>query len=151
MKRKIILFLTILFTVTCMSFFTACSCSGNGDINQIEVPSEEESQYLNLSDSKLNLIIGESKKMAASYSIIPNATLTYSIDNNQVASISEQGEVVALTEGVAVITATYGTLTNTCNVTVTRGGFVPEIITSGYDESKEVNAYVVGLENNLGL
>ena len=147
MKRKIILFLTIIFSIACMSFIASCDGASG---NKIEVPKTEEKTYLSLSDSKLNLIIGENKKMTASYSIIPNAKLAYAIDNSQVASISAQGEVVALAEGEATITATYGNLTSTCSLVVTRGGFVPEIKMSGYDENKEVNAYVVGLDSNLG-
>ena len=65
----------------------------------------------------------EGKTLELTATVLPDnatdKTVTWSTDNEDVATVSEDGVVTALTEGTATIIATSGEKTATCSVTVT--------------------------------
>jgi uncharacterized protein YjdB len=76
---------------------------------------------ISMNISEVSLVKGESKKLTVT--VIPanttdDTTLTYSSSNGAVASVSADGTITANTCGSAVVTASVGGFTATCNVTV---------------------------------
>lgn len=86
------------------------------DIHPLYLPAVE------LNQTELTLEAGEFYKLEAEilYSDNDSDEIIWSIDNNSVASVSQQGEITALSEGYAVITASIkGTeASTTCQLTV---------------------------------
>lgn len=91
----------------------------------------------------LSLQIGQSKQMTAS--IQPenttNKTVTWNSSNPVVATVDETGKVIALAEGETTITATVGTASDTCVVTVEP----TESQLPSVDPSEPVNEVALGV------
>ncbi|MCH5240726.1 MAG: leucine-rich repeat protein [Muribaculaceae bacterium] len=77
-----------------------------------------EQIILNIEEAELN--VTETLQLEAS--ILPantsDKTLAWTSSNEEVASVSEDGLIVAITEGEAIITASCGDVTATCKITV---------------------------------
>ena len=77
-------------------------------------------KHVTLDEKEITLEIGSTKQLTAI--VLPenvvNKTITWESTNPAVAEVSENGEVTALTSGVAVITATCGEGSAFCVVTV---------------------------------
>ncbi len=73
---------------------------------------------LNVSD--MTLLVGATDKLTATVepANVTDATITWTSDNEAVATVDADGTVTAVTVGVANITATCGEATATCKVTV---------------------------------
>lgn len=75
---------------------------------------------LKLDPTSVTLKVGETKQLTAT--VKPDkATVTYSSDNKEVATVDKNGLITAVAVGKATISATAGTLTRKCAVTVTDG------------------------------
>lgn len=87
-----------------------------------------------ISDDSLSIVIGKSDRLQAK--VIPeDATfpeITWSSDNEAVATVTSDGVVRSVSVGTAVITATAGDVSATCTVTVTD---IPEEIIPELDET----------------
>ena len=68
-----------------------------------------------LNETKIELEVGETFDILASYG---DETLTYSVDDDKVATVSNEGKVTAIKEGVAYVTVSAGGLTRVCKITV---------------------------------
>ena len=79
-----------------------------------------EAENITLSASSATLKIGQTLQLIAN--VTPENTTDKSInwlsDNQNCATVSTQGEVIAISEGTAVITAECGNVTATCTITV---------------------------------
>ncbi|MDE6409511.1 MAG: leucine-rich repeat protein [Muribaculaceae bacterium] len=110
-------------TVTAISFGVAnitATCEDVSATCKVTVTTIVANRIV-LSASKIDLITGESDKLTAT--VYPDDALdksiTWTSDNEEVAIISKDGTVTALSVGVANITATCGDVSATCKVTVT--------------------------------
>ena len=97
-------------TGTCGEVSATCKVTVN--------PVLASSVTLNVPD--LTLLIGQTEKLSTS--IEPenttDQTITWTSDNEDIAKVSEDGTVTAISVGVATITATCGEVSATCKVTV---------------------------------
>ena len=71
--------------------------------------------YVTLNKSSLDLEIGDTETLVAT----ANSSVNWSSSNNSVANVNNSGLVTAVGVGTATITATCGTASDTCVVTVT--------------------------------
>ena len=97
-------------TATCGDVSASCKVTVN--------PVNAASVSLNVSE--MTLLIGQTDKLTATVSPenVTDKTITWTSDNEPIASVNEDGTVTALTLGVANITATCGDVSATCKVTV---------------------------------
>lgn len=108
--------------VTALGVGTAnikAACGGytaNCTVTVEETPAES----VTISSSQETLKVGQSLQLSASVApeTTTDKTVEWSSDNSSVASVSTEGEVTAIAVGTATITATCGTVSATCNVTV---------------------------------
>ncbi len=114
---------------------------------------------LTLNKSKLDVLLGDTVKLEASYNEITGATLEYESSDASVASVSSDGTVSAMKQGEATVTAKYAGETATCKVTVTTGGFEPSLhfeeniggeITALRSDSVNLGTYVLFNEKEFG-
>mgnify|MGYP003308769636 CR=1 FL=1 len=83
----------------------------------------------------LDLAIGETANLVPSYTQISGTTVVYTSSNPSVATVDAAGKITALSKGTAVITATYGTATDTCTVNVGLGDNFPTLMLANATES----------------
>ncbi len=89
-------------------------------ITATEKPTEIEVNSVTLNKNSLNLEVGETETLTATVEPeeATDKTVIWSSDNAEVASV-QNGKITAIKEGTAQITATAGTKSATCTVTVT--------------------------------
>ena len=96
-----------------------------------------------LDRTELVLTIGATDKLTAT--VLPedvtDKTVTWTSSDESIATVDEDGNVTAIAEGEAVITATCGEVSASCNVTVE--GIVTGIV---YVENDDINITVNGTE-----
>lgn len=125
---KKLLVLVLSLTVALAAVGTGCKKpGGEGDDTtpDIYIP-QPPAPTLTLSRSSLALTIGDYFTISATATNTDSPVL-WTSDNAAVASVSNNGVVEAINQGVANITATCGTLTKSCEVVVSFGGQTPEI------------------------
>lgn len=93
------------------------SQSNSSDSSSVETPVVPENIELSLNKSTLTLVEDETEVLVATSNV--SRTVTWSSDNEQVATVSVVGKVIAKTAGTAKITAQIGNTTAECIVTVT--------------------------------
>lgn len=95
-----------------------------------------------LSSESLNLMIGTSETLTSTTTQVSGTTLVYASSNPSVVTVDEAGTITAVSKGTATITATYGTATDTCTVTVDLGGNVPMLVLDNVsDDAITLNQY----------
>ena len=67
------------------------------------------------------LLIGDEFVLSMNYDLDETAAFVYSTSNESVATVDENGKVVAMNSGIATITVTYGDASDTCEISVGRG------------------------------
>ena len=146
MRKLLVKVLTLILAFTslfALSLFTGCDCGDNGGSgNVIPKPEDKVERYLNLDVSELNLIVGDEHKFTASYIKEEGKTLTFESADANVATVGAKGELLAYNEGSTTITAKYGDLTATCNVNVSFGNYLPELVFA----SGDLDVYNLGLD-----
>ncbi len=97
-------------TATCGEVSTTCKVTVN--------PVVASSVTLNVAD--MTLLVGQSGKLTATVepANTTDATITWKSSNESIAKVTEDGTVIAVSVGVATITATCGEVSATCKVTV---------------------------------
>lgn len=116
--KKFIGIISSVALVMAMSLFAvACGNKPGGNENK---PS------LSLDETSVEMLYGDAHSLVANYSGGEGLTLKWASDNESVAVVSD-GVITAVGGGNAKITATYGDLTETCDVTVGFGDYVPEL------------------------
>lgn len=116
--KKFIGIISSVALVMAMSLFAvACGNKPGGNENK---------HSLSLDETSVEMIYGDAHSLVANYSGGEGLTLKWASDNESVAVVSD-GVITAVGGGNAKITATYGDLTETCDVTVGFGDYVPEL------------------------
>lgn len=103
-------FKSLVFTATAIMILTSC---GQGGDNSVETPKNIDILLGNEVINKIEAKVGETYTLKAN--VNPNTVgqeVTWSIDNTNIATISETGELVTTASGKAVITATSKTSPN---------------------------------------
>ncbi len=121
-KLKILLMLLI----SCV-FFAFFSFGCNNDKPGTSNGGANKTDYLKINKSQVTVIMGETVLLEAKYNYRDNTQLVFSIDDSSVASVSESGLVTGIKAGQAIVTATYGESTDTCQVKVESHGNVPSL------------------------
>ncbi len=103
----------------------------------------EPTYEVTLSSESLNLMIGTSETLTSTTTQVSGTALVYASSNPSVVTVDEAGTITAVSKGTATITATYGTATDTCTVTVDLGGNVPELVLNNAESETTVNQYTV--------
>lgn len=77
-----------------------------------------------LNASNLTMLLGQKDKLTATVDpeTTTDKTVTWSSDNSGIASVDSEGNITAVSAGMALITATCGKATAQCTVTVKDGG-----------------------------
>lgn len=94
-------------------------CNGFSDTAKVTIINPMTGLSINQSNISLNK--GQTATVSASKVPIDttdNTNITYSSNNESVATVNESGVITAVSNGKAIITATCGSFTATCNVTV---------------------------------
>ncbi|MDE6633456.1 MAG: leucine-rich repeat protein, partial [Muribaculaceae bacterium] len=73
---------------------------------------------ISLDESNLELKVGQSATLTATVKNVEDKTVTWTSSNEAVATVDAEGKVTALAVGESVITATCGSVSASCNVTV---------------------------------
>lgn len=112
------------------------SCGGKSASCKVTVVVQVKS--ISLNKTELTLEIGKSETLTAT--IKPDnakdKTITWSSTNAAVAAVDNNGKVTAIATGTAIIKASSGTQTATCNVTVTnQGGLGSDIDIPGFGDN----------------
>ena len=92
---------------------------------------------ISFSVSEKALLIGDEEYLFPNYEKIAGFTLSYTTSDASIVDVSERGKIIAISEGVATITATYsnGETQSEASLQVTSsfGGYLPELKTMGVD------------------
>ena len=92
---------------------------------------------ISFSVSEKALLIGDEEYLFPNYEKIAGFTLRYTTSDASIVDVSERGKIIAISEGVATITATYsnGETQSEASLQVTSsfGGYLPELKTMGVD------------------
>ena len=115
--KKILLALTALSFTFGLSFLGA-SCGTGESVTPIVV-------VLELNKSEMNLVLGNSEKLEATYQNGGNEMVTYKSSNENIVTVNRGGVVTAVNIGQATVEASYGGKTVSCVVNVGLGEFVP--------------------------
>lgn len=98
----------------------------NTVFNYTDKPARPKVDGVTLDKTELSLVAGTTGKLTAtvtpSEASEADKTVVWSSDNTGVATVDASGNVTAVAEGTATITATAGGKTATCTVTVTAAG-----------------------------
>lgn len=106
---------------------TATSDDGGHEATITVTVTQPELESLDLSPASLALVVGGTGQLTAVKTPVNgNGTIVWSTDDSEVATVSENGEVTAVGEGTANITATVGTITDSAVVTVTEESGDPD-------------------------
>lgn len=121
------------------------SKTSDGHIANCDITVSSESvKSVQLNKEELTLIIGRTEQLIAS--IFPenadNKTIIWSSDNDNIATVDQNGKVTAKAEGTATITATAGDKTAECVITVTEQENIKLCAHSiSLNESLDINFY----------
>ncbi len=102
----------------------ACAFAGCGGCKK-NPPNPLENDALSFDKTELSLVLGESYVLNVTFDAKDGETLTFSSENADVASVNEDGVVVAESIGETVVTAKYADNTASCKVVVGLNGLVP--------------------------
>lgn len=132
-KVNFLVWISLLFVLGFACICVGCkdsdaTSSSSSSSSIITPPAEDNSPVtLNISESTVNLTVGEYKQLFVTYSkVIDGLTLEWSSQNDSVALV-KKGTVEAISEGTTTIKAKYGDAEITCEVKVTFGETSPQI------------------------
>ena len=141
MRRKLLLFLTTVL-ILCVALSCGCksSCNKEEEWGIPELPSAEQ-EVLTLSTGVKTLILGESFTIKVSGA--NGATVTFSSNNESVATVNQAGLVTSVGIGEATIKVTAGSQSRNCYVTVIEDTRIPTLRFNNVD--KQNGKYVLAL------
>lgn len=123
MRKKLFLLTALACTVLTTTAFIGCK---KDDEEGVDVPNKPEITYtVNLKADSILLTIGDKSVLDTDLVQQGDTKLTFTSSNEEVATVDQYGWVTAIKEGTTTITASYGTATDTCEVTVTLNGMSP--------------------------
>lgn len=132
-----------LFALFCIALTISCAACGKSSqdsesSNDTSAGIEDVQTPLSLNKTQESLLLGDEFWLTAKYTEIPEQELNWSSSNDQVAVVDQEGKVVAMGVGEAVITATYGQETASCTISVSTQGVLPIIVTEGLTEDETI-------------
>ncbi len=105
---------------------SSCGKSGNGNGGGSLIESDtEQTEFLTVENPFVSLAVGDEASVLFDYYAKDGKTVTFSSDNETVATVDRSGKITAQNEGACVITASVGTFTATCTVAVGFGDTMP--------------------------
>ena len=114
-----------------------------------EKPEEQEETGYNqgfaMEENKSEMALGERKVLNITDGVRKEEKLVWSSSNEKVATVNENGEIVAVAPGKAIITVTSedGTKESTCVITVTEGSIHAEKPNKGSPSSEKKSGYLL--------
>ena len=120
-KKLIWLLLGIIIFIIFVSMITSCGRTTNQDNEENNNSQSDLEPVLVMNSKNETVSIGSSIQISASVTNYPNAFIIYSSSDENVAVVSNTGLVTALAAGNTTITATNGSVSATCAVTVSAG------------------------------
>ena len=134
-KRKIakLLFIAAVFSTFSLATFGACTPSNNNESSSSSSSLTDETQTGEYQISHTEVTLPRFTKILLG--VTSGYTTMWSSSDESVAKVAQTGEVVGLKTGTAIISATNGTDTLTCSVTVTTSEYYPNIQLSETDLS----------------
>ncbi len=122
MKKHITLFFMIIATLCLSMFFISCG-------------EKEDKAKLTLNKTSVNMVLGFTDNVSASYNQLEGYSLTWSSSDDSIVTVNN-GALEAMGLGNATVTATYSNGTDNytanTNVTVSLGGYVPTLCLENY-------------------
>ena len=113
----------ILLALTALSFaFGLSALSASCDVGESVTPIVV---VLELNKSEMNLVLGNSEKLEATYQNGGNEMVTYTSSDENIVTVNRGGVVTAVNIGQATVQASYAGKTVSCVVNVGLGEFVP--------------------------
>ena len=126
--RKLALIATSILVAATALIGAACEKPGDGPSTGGNGGGEEQkTAFISLDYEALDLTLGEEGALVANYLKQPGKVLSFSSSNANIVTVDEKGNLLAVAEGTATITAEYAGLTDTCTVTVGLNGNLPMI------------------------
>ena len=126
-RRVIISTIFMLFACAAIGCKGGCSkdkTDGENSNNIYDMPIEEEEPTLSLNKTECVLIVGEETDLIAQYTLQEDSSLSWATSDKNVVSVKD-GKLLAISAGSATVTATYGSLSATCKVSVSFGNMYP--------------------------
>ncbi len=133
MKKNKKLLLSILLGASLLGAIGLTACD-DGESSSLETSSVEssvetpEKATLELSATSQEVVLGDEFLLVASYQKEQNKKLVWSSSDASIVTVNEDGVVSTHGSGKATITATYGTLTASCEVNVGFGDLQPRLV-----------------------
>lgn len=106
------------------------------------LPLQDEPTIITLNVDDLKIMVGQSYTLQATVDppITTDQNLTWSSEGNEIASVTPEGKVTAVSAGSTTITVQYGEVSATCNVTVYSSGEIFVSPGSGTTEGEDDNS-----------
>ena len=139
-KNRFLVILSV-FMILCMSaiMLTGCGDKGNGSVDDDsgKQSSSEIVNPLTLTRTAVRLVYGESAVVVAKYKDEDGVTLEWKSSDETVATVVG-GVISSVGLGEATITATYGSQTAECSVSVSYGDYQPVLTVERLDEELDL-------------
>ena len=149
MKKKLLYIFCSVFVAGIA--LTGC-VGGRGTTPSTEsstVQSSEQANSVGLNIEKRDMTLGDTLYLVArADGATENAEFEWESSNEQVATVDEEGTVIAMSSGEAVISATYGTGKAECSVTVATNGNIPTLQFIADFKGNDIN---VSLNDQINL
>ena len=120
LRKFALLAATILATATAL---VGASCDEPND--GPGTGNDGKTTFISLDKEKLSLTLGDESVLVANYLKLAGKVLVFTSSNPSIVKVDAEGNLIALAEGKATITATYAGLSDTCEVTVGLNGNLP--------------------------
>ncbi len=118
MKNKKLIALASLFLMATTAL-AVTGCKPNED------PPVLPEYTVDIQGESVRLTLGDTTRLTVNYDLQEGAVLAFASSDPSVVTVDEYGNLTALKLGTAIITATYGDLSDTCTVEVTLGDQLP--------------------------
>ena len=124
--------LAILFSLSA----TAIGCVKDDPVINSQPPVETT---VTLDSEVKNMTVGDSTILNFTFTGEENLQTSWSSSDENVAKVID-GRVEAISEGTTTVTITYGSVTDTCTINVSFGGYLPELINGyGFEDVYNIN------------
>ena len=108
-----------ILAIACFCFCIAgVACAPKNEVGNSNISVEMEIETLNMT-------IGDTKLLMPDYTYVKGLELEYSSSDTSVVSVSKEGVLTAHAPGTATITVKYGTVSDSCEVTVGFNSLAP--------------------------
>ncbi|MBQ7368321.1 MAG: Ig-like domain-containing protein [Clostridia bacterium] len=87
--------------------------------------SSQETARVDLKQEQVEMTIGDTQSLIAEYDKVDGETLVFESSDPSIVSVDEKGVMKALAQGTATLTVKYGEATDSAEVNVSFGEFVP--------------------------